>query len=56
MLRVALMATWFGKKAKKTVALGVDSFAPLLITKVGNQSVQPFGTTLDLMANGNVRN
>jgi hypothetical protein len=53
--RVAFMATWFGKKAKRLDVPGADSFA-VMHQGLEKPSAQQFGTTLDLMVNGSDRN
>jgi hypothetical protein len=54
MLRVAFMATWYGKKAKRTGAPGVDSSA-LMRLELVKQNAQQFGMAWHRPANGSVK-
>jgi hypothetical protein len=46
------MATWYGKKAKRTGALGVDSSA-LMRLELEKPNAEQFGTAWHHLENGN---
>jgi hypothetical protein len=50
--KVVSTVTWHGKRAKRTVALGVGSFA-LMQIESEKPSAQQFGTPLHHQASGN---